>query len=78
MVCGSIPEAGIELDDAAMFRFFVDYLDSTNKWNKRPLNALSAEMIYRSGTRTGRATLGLRAWLAVWRLAVRERIRSIA
>ena len=30
------------------------------------------------GTRTGRATRGLRAWLAVCRLAVRERIRRIA
>ena len=29
-----------------------------------------------SPTLTGRATFGLRAWLAVWRLAVRERIRS--
>lgn len=28
--------------------------------------------------RTGRAILGLRAWLAVWRLADLERIRSIA
>ena len=78
MVCGSIPETGIELDGAAMFRFFVDHSDSTNKRNKRPVSALSPEMIYRSGTRTGRATLGLRAWLAVWRLAVRDRIRSIA
>ena len=31
-----------------------------------------------STTLTGRTTFGLRAWLAVWRLAVRERIRSIA
>lgn len=30
------------------------------------------------GTRTGRATRGRRAWLAVCRLAVRERIRRIA
>ena len=30
------------------------------------------------GTRTGRATRGRRAWLAVCRLAERERIRSIA
>ena len=29
-------------------------------------------------SRTGRAILGLRAWLAVWRLADLERIRSIA
>ena len=78
MVCGSIPKTGIELDGAAMFRFFVDHSDSTNKRNKHPASALSPEMTYRSGTRTGRATLGLRAWLAVWRLAVRERIRSIA
>ena len=78
MVCGSIPMTGIELDRAAMFRFFVDYSDSTNKRNKHPASALSPEMIYRSGTLTGRATLGLRAWLAVWRLAVRDRIRKIA
>jgi hypothetical protein len=78
MVCGSIPETGIELDGGEMFRSFVDPSDSTNKRNMRRPCALSPETIYRSGTRTGRATLGLRAWLAAWRLAVRERIRSIA
>jgi len=78
MVCGSIPEAGIELDGAAMFRFFVEHSDSTKKRNTCRPCALSPETIYRSGTRTGRATLGLLAWLAVWRFAVRERIRSIA
>ena len=42
--------------------------------------AMIAAHMHLSGyaTWTGRATFGLRAWLAVWRLAVRESIRSIA
>lgn len=46
----------------------------------RHISAGNCGLGYRpdQGTRTGRTTRGLRAWLAVCRLAVRERIRRIA